>query len=192
MIAEFITAVKTRGLARTNRYEVIIPFGTDQKVISLTSIFCDQLVLPGVSLETTAHRVFGETREMPYERIFNPVQFSFYNDSDFLIKAQFDNWMNSVMDPTTRVMRYYADYTKDITIKILNIDESNPYTIKLHEAYPKTIQDIQMDASSKEVMKVSVTLLYRYWTAEMQNDYINTEPDINLTSLGISTNSGTP
>ena len=38
------------------------------------------------------------------------------------------------------------------------------YSVALYECYPKTIGSIQMDQASKDVMKLSVGMQYKYWS----------------------------
>jgi hypothetical protein len=115
MIHEFISRVRTTGIARTNRYEVtILPLTGSGDTARLVTIMCNQANLPGMLFESTPHRVYGESREMPYERMFEPVNLSFYMDARFDVKEIFENWMNSIMSPYSREMRYYKTYVKTV------------------------------------------------------------------------------
>lgn len=167
MIEKFISEVRTRGLARTNRYEVVIPFpNTDRDGSRLASLFCETASLPGYNIATTPARVYGESREMPYERVFDPITLTFYVDSGMLVKEAFERWMSLVIDPDSRAIQYYDTYVRPITIYVDNVDDTSPYALTLHECYPKTMQSIQLQADGKEVMKLSVTIQYHYWTSE--------------------------
>lgn len=165
MIREFLAEVKTRGLARTNRYEVRIPNfpSAGQRNARLLSLFCDAVNLPGMNIATTPNRFYGDAYEMPYERMFDPVTLSFYMDSGLELKTGFDIWMARIINPETRELNYYKNYVQDIEIRVINVDESEPYGLKLYEAYPKSINSIQLDATGREVMKLQVTMQYRYW-----------------------------
>lgn len=167
-INSFISQVKSRGLARTNRYSVEIPFPTsnpDQN--RLASLFCDAAQLPGVNVATNQQRITGEQRDFPYERMYDPLNLSFYVDTDMQVKLLFDNWINKVLDPNTKILGFYKDYVRDIKIRVLDVSEMKPkYTINLYEVYPKAVSPIQMDAAAKDVMKVNVTLQYKYFTIE--------------------------
>jgi hypothetical protein len=168
----FITAIKTGGLAKPSKYEVVI--GKPAVVESLKYkednnwrkmlLFCEQATLPGVNYTTTQSRTFGEFREMPYERIFDPLQLSFYCDSDMWIKGFFDEWMANIQNSKTREFSYYDKYTVPITITTVNNEGRNTYGIKLFECYPKTITAVQLDYGAKDVMKLSVSMQYRYYT----------------------------
>ena len=185
MINEFIAEVKNRGMARTNRYVVNIPFPStygNTTVIKLASLFCESASLPGRNVNTTAARTFGETREMPYERSYEPVNFSFYVDSEMLIKNSFDTWMDMIIDPTNRTIRYYKEYAANaITIYVVSPDNQVPHVVELFEAYPKTVSSIQLSAESKDVMKLNVTMVYRYWKSTPY--YIYTNSSVNGTGF---------
>lgn len=162
MIADFITQVKTRGLARTNRYEVIIPLpGSDEQ--NLARLFCEQATLPGMSLATTPSRFYGDTREMPYERLFDAVSMTFYVDSEMKLKSAFDDWMANIVNPVTRTIQYYRDYVRPVYITVLDVSEQPVHMLTLHEAYPKAIQSVNLEGGGKEVMRITINMQYKYW-----------------------------
>lgn len=164
----FISEVKTKGLARTNRYEVYLPAALGGSTdLQTARVFCDAIQIPGLNIATTQQRIYGEQRELPYERMVDPLNMSFYVDSEMRVKKMFDMWINSVINPLTKVTNYYNNYVHDITINVLPVDENSPsYSVTLREAYPKSVSPIQMDAASREVMKVNVTLMYKYFVVE--------------------------
>jgi hypothetical protein len=163
---EFKSQVKSKGLARSNRYEVIIPRfpASSANGERLLTLFCDATNLPGMNILTQPQRFYGEAWELPYERSFDPVTLSFYMDSNFEIKEGFDRWQSRIINPTSRSINYYNDYVQDIEIRVLNVDDRIPYSLTLYEAYPKTINSIQLDAAARDVMKLQVVMQYRYWT----------------------------
>ena len=164
MIERFISQVKTKGLARTNRFLVEIPgMGRSSDDAEMLSLFCETVSLPGLSLATTPQRIYGEVREMPYEKIYDTVNLSFYVDSDMNLKLMFDNWIHSTIDPRTRQSNYYHNYVRDVRISVLPVDSDTPvYTVTLREAYPKAVGTVQMDAAARDVMKLPVTLNYKF------------------------------
>ena len=170
MITNFIGQIKSKRLARTNRYRVRIPFPTtDGRGVQLAELFCEAVTLPGVTIATTAERFYGEKREMPYERMFDPVTMNFYVDTEMTVKRSFDSWLNYIINPSSRAVQYYNSYTRNIQIYVDTVDEKTPYMLTLYEAYPKSIGTIQMGYESREIMKLSVTLEYRYWDASNES-----------------------
>ena len=119
---EFISAIKTQGVARTNRYLVKLEVpGGNSDTIQLAQLYCDGAALPGMNIATTPSRIFGENREMPYERLFDTITLDFYVDADMKVKKLFDDWIRQIIDPNTRAIQYYKRYTRELTIEVLDI-----------------------------------------------------------------------
>jgi hypothetical protein len=175
MIKDFISQVKSGSIARTNRFAISFtppansgkPYlgGVEPNSLRKLILFCDQVQLPGVNYQTNQNRTFGEYREVPYEKIFDVINMSFYVDNDMKVKDIFDSWMGAIQDPVTRTFRYYDQYTSDMTIEVQDLNNKTRYAVKLFECYPKNIGAIQLDYASKEVMKLTVVMQYKNWTA---------------------------
>jgi len=161
---DFITQVKTSGLARTNRYVVFfnLPWESDSALRDVL-LFCDQVQLPGTNYNTADMRTYGETRKAPYERLYEDINMSFYVDKDMQNKLIFDYWLNLIQDPWTRNFNYYDEYVTDIVIEVQDLKDQSRYGIKLFEAYPKSIGAVQLDYAGKDVMKISVNFAYKYY-----------------------------
>jgi hypothetical protein len=155
-LSTFIQAVKS-GLARTNRFTVIIGGS-----VPFLSLMCESTSLPGLSYGSQGVRVFGETREVVYDRIFDPITLTFYVDAGMEVKYFFDEWMGNIVDSTTRSTSYYDSYVKDIDIIVHDTVNDDTYKVSLYEAFPKSVGAIQMDNNSRDVMKMTVTFQYRY------------------------------
>jgi len=176
MIKDFVAEVKRGAVARSNRYAIIMvppvavtgkgeyinpDFSSLRKIL----LFCDSVQLPGVNYSTIQNRSFGEFREVPYEKLFDNINISFYVDQDLKVKKLFDEWINGIQNPRTRTYNYYSNYVTDMVIEVQDINDRTRYEVNLYECYPKTISSIQLDASSKDVMKLTVGMQFRYWTS---------------------------
>lgn len=158
---EAFKAEMQKGLARPNRFFVVLPGNApDNRIIGM---FCENAQLPGSNILTTPSRVFGEIREMPYERAYDPINLSFYVDSDFKVKEYFDKWLEEIFDPVTRSGNYYEKYAKNIEIWVHNVEDNRTYAVVLKEAYPKSVSAVSLDYGSKDIMKLQVTMQYKYW-----------------------------
>jgi len=166
---KFIAQVKVGGIARTNRYSVILtppaslPSVGGNDGTQYILLFCDQVQVPGLNISTVQNRTFGEFREVPYEKLYGDLNLSFYVDNGMTVKRLFDDWMNLIQNPNTRTFNYYKNYITDMTINIEDVEDRKRYEVKLYECYPKTISPIQMDYAAKDVMKLQVTMQYKYW-----------------------------
>jgi hypothetical protein len=167
LLSDFISEVKVSGLMRTARYSVLMPFiistTEENKDPRLVSMFCDQVQIPGLNYNTAPNLTYGETREAPYQRMYDNLSLSFYVDNEMKVKKYFDDWQYSIQNPVTRSFNYYANYIKPIQIGVEDIASKTKYMVELRECYPKTVGAIQMDSASKDLMKLSVTLAYKYW-----------------------------
>jgi hypothetical protein len=169
-LRDFIASVKVAGLARPSRFavEITLPpkllatfmFASQMQTILL---FCDATILPGINIATTPNRSFGETREAPYERLFDSLPLSFYVDNGMMVKALFDEWTNLIQNFNTRDFSYYDDYTTKISIITFDIRNRPNYRMELHEAYPKSVSPISLDYSNKDIMKLNVNFVFKYW-----------------------------
>ena len=158
---EFVSEIKSSGLMRTARYSVIIPsFENDN---TLVSMYCDTVNLPGLTYATNPVSTYGETREAPYQRMFDTLNMSFYVDNDMRVKTFFDNWLFMIQNPVDKTFYYYNDYVKQIQVNVEDLQSKTKYSVLLHECYPKTLNTVQMDYSSKDLMKINITFAYKKW-----------------------------
>lgn len=160
---KFIANVKSGGLARTNRYSVFFTPPIQEEEVEQVLLYCDQVQLPSLNFSTIQNRTFGEFREVPYEKLFGDISMSFYVDTDMKVKSVFDKWMTIIQDPITRTFNYYNDYTCDMMISVQDLNFNTTYIVYLFECYPKTMGAVQLDYSSKDVMKLSITMQYKYF-----------------------------
>lgn len=176
----FKAEVRSNGLSRTNRFAVFFTYPTNlarlaelprdlnfanPNDIRKALLLCESVQIPGHSFATIQNRTFGEFREIPYEKLYEPVTFNFYVDNDLRVKHMFDEWSSSVMNPVTRRFGYYENYTTNIDIMVYDMSNKETYRVTLFEAYPKAISAIQMDNNSKDIMKLNVTMQFRFWSA---------------------------
>jgi hypothetical protein len=166
MLKDFISQIKKGALARNNRYAVL--FTTPEKInpadLRTVLLFCDQIQLPGVNYSTVQNRTFGEFREVPYEKLYEPINLTFYVDNDMMVKKMFDDWMSLISNPDTRTYSYYDTYiAKKITIEVQDINDKTRYQVELYEAYPKNMNAVNLDNASKDVMKLTINMQYKYW-----------------------------
>ena len=181
---DFVASIQTEGLMHTNRFSVdmnVPPIlaGNDIYVGDLQKILlhCDSVTLPGLNVSTTQARTFGEIREMPYEKLYDNVTINFYVDNTMQVKLLFDTWINnSIQDLYTRKFNYYKQYTSDMMINVFDKNENQRYVVRLFECYPKSVSAIQMDYSSKDVMRLQVSMNYKYWDSNIMDASVVSDP----------------
>ena len=138
MLSNFISEVKNRGLAKTNRFEVQIPvpsaFPRSQNYrefvnptnSSLVSLFCEVSNLPPINVAVKPLKIFGPSYQRPYTSEYggDGINMTFHVDSDMNVKRFFEDWMEVIVSGNDFTVAYERDYTTDIYLRQLNeIDE---------------------------------------------------------------------
>lgn len=181
-ISDFVSQMGPNGMARTNRYSVLLdaPSVTGELSRNMRKIllFCDSINLPGLNINTTPIRTFGEVREIPYEFNYDPISLTFYVDGELKVKAFFDAWIKSIQQGNRRTFNYYDEYVcQQMHINVEDVRNKVPYSITLYEVYPKTITPIQMGYEQKDIMKIQVTFMYKYWSSHIREiEYTDKTP----------------
>ena len=172
-LKEFVSQIRD-GMARPNHFSVELTLPESVSADDFTKskmnkimLFCEQAQLPGVSFITSQIRSFGEFKEVPYEKLYEPISLSFYVDSDLIVKRLFDKWVNMIQDTNTRNYSYPKAYITDkITIYVHDVENNQKYSCVLHECYPKAVSPVQLDYNAKDVMRLQVQLSYKYFTTD--------------------------
>ena len=169
-INEFIAQVRGSGMMRQNRFAVLLtpPVSILPENLKHVLLFCDSVQLPGTNFSTVQNRTYGEFREVPYEKLYDPCNLTFYVDGDLKVKQLFDRWTNQIQDPVTRNFNYYDNYVCDMTIQVQDLQDNSRYDMILHECYPKTVGSIQLDHANKDVMKLNVTMQFKWHETHAQ------------------------
>ena len=175
----FITNITGKGLSKLNQFSVMMKLpkalsdlsNKDAEHLSPQSIAefilqCDTVNIPGLSFISNDVSVYGEARQMPTQRLFSEASLTFYVDLDLKVKRFFDSWMNVIINPITRTSNYYQNYITEIDIYVHDKNFNIRYLITLHECYPKAIQDIGLDYSNNQPMKIGIGMQYKFYTIQ--------------------------
>ena len=180
----------SRGLdfARPNRFEVHIfrPPGahssggahsnpaagslnkfTNDDMRSL-SMRCESITMPFRALTTIEDaNIYGPTREIVSGVSYaGDIDLVFQSNGDLGERVFFEEWQKQAFDETSWNLNYHKDYVSEIQIFLLDIQDKRRYGVVLHEAYPKTVNGVELTAGpSTEIIKTTVGMSFRYWTA---------------------------
>jgi len=166
-VEQFLSTVGSKGLARENRFEVILPerLTGDFPV----SLMCESTSLPQMSVVTKQQRLFGPTYNRAATSDYGGagIQMVFLVDSAMKVKKYFDDWMHLCVASSEFTARYLKDYAFDITINQLNEKNEVTYTIKLIEAFPTSSGPMTLSQSGQDSFhRLPVTIAYRYWETD--------------------------
>lgn len=166
-IQRFKSQVFSAGLARENRFEVILPeVGPGS---GLMTLMCKSASLPNLVVLTKQQKLFGPPaiRGGSVDYGGQGVQMSFLLDSKMNVKKYFDDWIHKVVNPGSFTVNYSKDYSYPVYIYQLNEKEERTYEIKLTDAFPTSVGPLNLDQGSNDSFHVlPVTLAYRYWESQ--------------------------
>lgn len=158
------TISRRNGLARSNRFNIIMvppeeAFG-DRENLRDISILCESCSLPGRQIQTLDHTYFKQQIKVAESFINDDVSFTFNLTSDYFIKEIFDKWTNLIIDRNSFKKNYDSVYKRDVDIYQQNIENKDVYGVKLINAFPITVQAIDLNSSEGETQKITVTFTY--------------------------------
>ena len=153
-----------------------LPFGPriDLDESRRTSLFCTSVNMPGRQMTTTDRSIGMVTQAMPYGFVNDEVQMVFRLDQDYTAYRYFWEWQTRILNPNNFEMGYKKEYARDVTISQLSQeDDSTVYKVKLRDAFPRTVNAIQLaDANSNVITELTVDIAYTYWEPENVNQIL--------------------
>lgn len=182
------------GFARTNMWQVILPqlsgfnFLTEE-----LNVLCKDVVLPGQQIVTNERAVGMKPTKQAYAFLQDDVSLTFHLLNDYRIKEYFDNWTSKIINKDDAYsLNYPNEYSGDVYIQQiqqgggggttdlfdfnvgnLNIDvdvtqRGEPskviYTCVLENAFPTTVNAINLNNEQNGIVELNVQLSYRNWS----------------------------
>jgi hypothetical protein len=179
-IEQFLSVVRSKGLARTEKYSVNIfpPEFITSPSDQLLTLFCEEASFPGKTIITRPARIHNLNIQRPMSVDFfgDSANFTFLMDSEWKVKQFFDEWMDAIIG-TTREVAPYETIKGRIEVEAVHegpINE-NPvegyvenvrYRVMLHDAFPKSMNLMQTSYSSIGIHRLNIGFTYKYWTVE--------------------------
>ena len=132
------------------------------------AILCESCSLPWRQIQTLDHqnRNYRQSVKEPQGYFNEDVSFVFHLTNDYHMKKVFDRWLDLIIDPETYQVAYKNEFVSDVTIQQLNQQNVPVYGVKLKNAFPVTMNAIELNNSSTETQKLNVTLTYEDYETE--------------------------
>lgn len=177
-LSDFIARIKGNGILTSQHFYVELPvlaMGDQSNVKAMApprmNMMCESVNLPGFKIATMDQRIYGEITEYPYMPTYAPLQLTFLVDREQDIIDYFSTWQQMIIDPVYRSSGYYNDYAKTLEIHVKDFGGKIARAVKIYGAYPIDISDIPLSYSNHEMIRLSVSLNYKYWRyMEVQAD----------------------
>ena len=78
-------------------------------------------------------------------------------------KLFFDAWLNFINPQYNFNYRYKGDYVSTITINQYDLQNQISYSVNLYDAYPISMNQLDLDWASEGHHKLVITFAYTYW-----------------------------
>jgi hypothetical protein len=173
-ISDFRASFST-DLARPSKFDVFIPIpislaravGADSRILSMR---CENATLPGRNMQTTEKKMGSAPIEkFPYHTMYGEVNFTFIISDDMSEKIFFDSWMDTINPTTDYNFQYKSNYAVDININQYDVTNEITYTATLYEAYPISMNDMDLDWNNEQYHKMTVVFSYKRWVGSYTN-----------------------
>lgn len=165
-IADFKSSFK-KDLARSNHFNVFVPvpLGLFPFIgdIPMLTYRCENAQLPGRNLSTTNSKIYGVTEEYPYASTFDDISLTFIVTEGMREKNIFDSWLNYINPMSTYNVKYKKDYAVPILINQYDMQNKLSMSVVLMDAYPKAVNQMDLDWASDSPHKLTVTFAYTSW-----------------------------
>ena len=178
-VTDLTGTLSRSGVAKASHYSVRISLPAEAAArsndgVEDLTIRAESVSIPGRTIQAITYRDYGAPREIGYAPLYQPVNVTFILSEDLRERAIFTNWQDTIVgdhrtanyaDGDRFNARYYSSYTSS-TVEIIKFNEKGDQLLKtkLIEAYPRTINELSMSYGSDEVMRLSVSFQYRYFT----------------------------
>lgn len=154
-------------LARSNKFDVniniplvLIPYISGARSLVYR---CENAQLPGRTFATTEQKTYGPIEKYPYLTTYNDIDLTFIVDDDMQQKILFDAWLNFINPLYNNHIRYKQEYATILTINQYDVTNKLSYSCNLYDAYPISMNQMDLDWSGDGYHKLNVTFAYTYW-----------------------------
>lgn len=158
------------GLARTNLFQVDLPLsviaGGDplaENNKQYLDVMCSVTQLPGRQITTNERMIGVKSEKMPYGFLKDDVSLTFLDNNDYSIRRYFESWQNQVLNQNSFEIKYKNEYSADVYIKQLDHQGNVVYSVTLQEAFPTTLNSIELNNNANGLVEINVQLSYSNW-----------------------------
>lgn len=156
------------GLAHKNRYliQITAPAVGGYTVISpdqsrTLNLLCDSTIIPGVRIMTEELGTTQHLKHYPYSFAQEEITFSFLLTGLYTVRQIFDAWIRFIINFETYKLAYKDEVVSTINIFQLSKDNIKTYGVKLINAFPTSISQIDLsNIDENSIQKMDVTFVY--------------------------------
>ena len=180
------------GVARGSHFEVRFNFpnalGNEPRRTESLALRCDSISFPSRAPLTSNIKYFGPERRKVYGYDSAPVTATVILSQNMIERELFLRWQDlavgTARNPNQQgsgtansfLVGYYKNYTADVEIIKYNDAGFKTQTTTLIEAFPGFVGEVGTAWDSEDILKINVTLNYRYFTDEPRGGNLGLDP----------------
>lgn len=160
------------GGARPSLYsvEMTFPAGVSNSNYAAKKMqfMCKAAALPADTIGQIEVPYMSRKIPVPGDRTFNPVSLTITNDTDWVVRQAFEEWLAVVNSHEANLgATDINQMTTDFHIHQLDRDGSTIKTYKLISAFPTEVAEIPLAFDSNDTIEeFTVQISYAYWQTE--------------------------
>lgn len=184
-ISSFASTINKRGLARSNRFLVLIPPVRSVNMFSNSlmnaiinqiapnvagngalggiALICNKAELPGRVFMAGDKREYPQKIEnVPYMESPHEMNLSFILGRDMFEYFFFHQWANDIISHTTNLLNYYDEYTTSIIVSQLDENDNVIASVELEHCWPTSVGSVQLSFNNNnQMVELEVTMKYK-------------------------------
>ncbi|CAL9982295.1 tail tube protein [Vibrio phage K469] len=115
-------------------------------------VMCSNVQLPGVNIDTADVNDTGHGFKIATGTSKTEIDFGFLLSGDMQEKNTIDIWKEVMINSKTKKVGYYDDYTTDIQIDVLDVQDRVTYSVILTDAYPILFNPVELNKEEADGM----------------------------------------
>ena len=158
------------GGARSNLFEVVLSFPdaapADANVLDKSRFLVKSAAMPASTVTPLPVAFRGRTLNVAGDRTFETWTITIINDTDFLIRSAFENWMNTINKVSDNTgITDPALYQADAFVYQLDRDGSTLRAYHFYDLFPTNMSSIPLSYDTESIQEFTVEMQVLWWEA---------------------------
>lgn len=165
----FVASLKSSAPVWADRFRVTFMapaiIGSNANDTLNLTLMCDEASIPSRAIRTKSVKFNGLAQQRPIGIDYSgeKIGFRFVVQNHMQPIAFFQNWMNNIVNPDTREIAFYRDFTSTVQIDLLDRDHNTVLSVFLLDAYPVGFDTVSLGSGSTDLVKVTVQMAFKIW-----------------------------
>ena len=129
----------------------------------------EEATIPGIASVVVTNKDWHvDRKQSAWFRVLRRVPaFTFYCDTDWDVRAYFEEWMQTIVNPQTKEPAFYDEGIGLGEVDVIALDKQDDRAKRwtLKEAFPRLLNITPVAQGGDGVVRVAVTFSYRSWEA---------------------------